>query len=239
MTTPEQLVRIDRFRMVPDALIFDPLLSPQAKHLYAILLTYSASESGVGWPGLEGVRNRIAGWADTLGKPQGFQPPSLATLKRAMAELERARWIARKRRRNTSTLTFVCGWRGQRPPWEAPTLESSNMSPPESSKVSPRNSSKLSPRTKERERDQVNDLSVDVAKFVYDNRPNNAHEYLALRAVARKLLAAKHSPEAVRHAMVNAATVTVNACEIELRRNRPTKRQQIVQPTAETGRVDD
>lgn len=244
----ERLVRVDRWRVVPDALTFDPHLSLAAKHLYCVLLTYAGSANGEAWPGLEGLRRRIAEQAQLLGQPQGFAPPSLATLKRSLAELEKRGWIARKRRRNRSTLTFITDRRGTPPPWHAQTLDSSTMSPPDSSSLShpdsstmsPPNSSPVSPRTRERERDPENEQVAAVAKFVYDNRPNCAHTFMALRSVARTLIAAGHSPGAVQAAMVRSATVTVNACEVELARTRQTiRRPQIVKPTAETGLVND
>ncbi len=230
---PERLQRRGTFRVVPDALVFDWRLSARAKELWLVLHSF-ANEEDQAWPGIAGVANRAEVRASHLGP----NLPSERTLKRAMAELVAAGWVHRKRRPGTSSVTFICQTAGESAPWdEAQTLPlgpdmaqpngpnvARNTGPDMAQPNGPNVARKREPVDREPETENQSAAKAEILKrltdHVYEHRPYNSAKWVAIRAVAAKLLAAGHDPKAVARAMIEAPTVSVGAVEVTLAKSR-------------------
>lgn len=93
------------FARVPEGLITDPDVTDAAFRLYARLMLHLewGSSAGEVFPGYE-----------SLGRSLGWSPDKLG---RTMKTLVGAGWAHRRRRQGTSSLTFLCARKGQRPTW--------------------------------------------------------------------------------------------------------------------------
>ena len=110
------------FRVVPDQLVFDPLLSSAAKEMYAVLLSF-AGDTSQAWPGIPGIRERLIKRAVEYGHSTRAEAeklvPAERTISTHLGELVDRGWVYRRRRMNTSSKTHICQQRGEVPPWGA------------------------------------------------------------------------------------------------------------------------
>lgn len=106
------------FTKMPHELVDDPDVPDAALRLYAKLMKwvdYGGDTGGAAWTGYERMAAEL-GW-------------SMEKMVRVMKRLVRAGWVHRRRRPGTSSLTFVCSHKGQRPTWaEAPNKSDSGSS---------------------------------------------------------------------------------------------------------------
>lgn len=80
---------------VPNAALCDNTLSVNARFLYSVLRTYAWNRDGEMkvWPSCATLANTMAS--------------SISTVKRAIKELEDRKWVTRKERKGTSSLTYI------------------------------------------------------------------------------------------------------------------------------------
>jgi DNA-binding transcriptional ArsR family regulator len=211
-----------QFAKVPEALLFDPSISPNAKTAYAILHRYvdnrpDSDTEGAAFPGRERV-------AELMGK-------SVDTVDRALKELERAEWIDVERpaggARNLYTVHEVV--RTYADQWSAPVRTSRSAPTRTTKKETKENESKerkppappASPTSGAEGLPSPLRMEAEaLAKHVYDNRdPRPASPFIAWVKIFEKLLDVGWLPEQVRAAAMTASTISTGAMEVELNRS--------------------
>lgn len=222
---------LPQFVMVPLDLYADADVSGDAARLYGVLLSFV----GFHEVGTKRSGSHDKAYAPLLGRLPGWSEDKLG---RNMTALVKAGWVHRRRRIGQPSLTFVCGWKGQRPTWpgdrsapRTPTVppESAGTVPaanPGGKAVEelPKNTSSPSPATpapgkgpKPRWSDDAREIATEVwDRFTAEGRTPNASNWKGVAQVAQQLLDVGHQRDAITTAILRSSVCTFNAVTLEL-----------------------